>query len=31
MQHREFKVDGYRVFYEIIGADNAIAVELTLR
>ena len=31
MQYRELNVDGYRVFYEVIEIDNAIAVELVLR
>lgn len=31
MQYREFNVDGYRVFYEVIETDNATAVELVLR
>ena len=31
MQYRELNIEGYRVFYEVIETDNAIAVELVLR
>ena len=31
LQYREFNTHGYRVFYEVFAADNAIAVELVLR
>ena len=31
MQYRELNVDGYRVFYEVIEIDNAIAVGRVLR
>ncbi|KFF42147.1 RelE/ParE family plasmid stabilization system protein [Pseudomonas sp. BRG-100] len=31
MHYRELNTDGYRVFYEIVDADQAIAVVLVLR